>query len=318
MLQTLKSRFDRAESLSPAPEAMRPMKPASKTQLAAIQRACRYIEARVADEIESEEAAGPITLAELGRQCGLSPWHLQRLFKQATGVSPRAYADAQRMKKLKAGLKRGEGVAEATYGAGFGSSSRVYERAGRGLGMTPASYAKGGRGAEIAYASALSPLGRLLVAATPKGVCFVSIGKVETDLVAALTAEFPAAEAIRRDRHSLAPALDAILAHLAGKSPHIELPLDIRATAFQRRVWQELTRIPAGETRSYSAIARRLGLPGGARAVGNACAANPVALVVPCHRALRESGELGGYRWGKAVKRKLLAEESARADIPRK
>jgi len=298
---------------SPAPSAN-----LAPRQLAAVQRACRFIERRVAQDDEAAADPGPITLAELGRHCAMSPWHLQRLFKQVIGVTPRQYADAHRVGRFRAGLQQGAGVAAATYDAGFGSASRVYERADAELGMTPASYARGGRGAEIGYAIARSALGRVLVAATGRGVCFVSIGRQDAELVAALEAEFPAASRIRRDEAALEPALAMLLRHLDGELPHIGLPLDIRATAFQRRVWEELRRIPVGATLSYGEIARRVGRPGGAQAVGQACAANPVAVIVPCHRALRGDGELGGYRWGKGVKRALLRREAGEPIIHRK
>jgi len=273
--------------------------------LAPVRAACDYIDTR--------DGQG-ITLARLAAHVGLSPWHLQRLFKKAIGVSPREYADARRAGRFRAELKRGESIAGATYGAGYGSSSRVYERAHATLGMTPASYAKGGKGARIAYAIVESPLGRLLVAATPRGVCFVSIADGDEALVAALTREFPHADALVRDEPAIAPAVRALVALLRGEAPHAGLPLDVRATAFQRRVWQELTTIPAGETRSYGEIAAALGIPKGQRAVGRACATNPVAIVVPCHRALRADGALGGYRWGLERKAKLLAAEAARGD----
>ncbi|MGH6879612.1 methylated-DNA--[protein]-cysteine S-methyltransferase [Hypericibacter sp.] len=286
-------------------------------RLDAVQRACRYIERKMAAEDDAGDP-GPVTLAELGRACAVSPWHLQRLFKQAMGVTPRQYADACRVNRLKSGLQQGDGVAAATYGAGFGSASRVYERAPQALGMTPASYAKGGEGADIAYATAPSPLGRVLVAATPKGVCFVSIGKADAPLIEALNEEFPAARRIRKDNPALSTALAAILAHLEGRAPHIDLPLDIQATAFQQRVWEELRRIPLGETLTYGEIAGRLGQPTAARAVGRACATNPVAVVIPCHRACGADGSLTGYRWGKGVKQELLTREAAKVDIHRK
>jgi AraC family transcriptional regulator of adaptative response/methylated-DNA-[protein]-cysteine methyltransferase len=175
--------------------------------------------------------------------------------------------------------------------------------------MTPASYAKGGAGARIAYATADSPLGRLLVAATAKGVCFVALRDDDAVLVSALEAEFPNAERIGRDDDAILPALQAVLDYLHGQSPHLDLPLDVRATAFQRRVWQGLLAIPAGETRSYGELADELGAPGAARAVGSACANNPLALVIPCHRVTRADGGLGGYRWGVAAKKALLARE---------
>jgi len=290
--------------------AMHPAK--ADARVTAVQRACRYIEAR----IDGTEGDGPddsavVTLAELGDHCGMSPWHLQRLFKRTMGVSPRQYADAHRMKRFKAGLQQGGGVAAATYDAGYGSSSRVYERAASALGMTPATYAKGGRGAHIAYAVTSSPLGRLLVAATGRGVCFVSIGARNEDLETALHREFPAADAIHRDDDALADGVAKILDHLDGKEPHVDLPLDIRATAFQRRVWEELRRIPVGETRTYGQIARALGQPQAQRAVGHACATNPVALVVPCHRVVRGDGNPGAYRWGSERKQRLIERETA-------
>jgi len=278
-------------------------KPPAGGALNAVERACRFIEAKVA---EGER----FTLAELGAHCGLSPWHLQRQFRRVMGVSPHDYADQHRLARFRDELQQGEGVAAATYGAGYGSSSRVYERADGLIGMTPATYAKGGKGAEIAYGTAASPLGRLLAAATARGICFVGFGDSDAMLERALKANFPAADSIRRDDRELGVALDRLLAHLAGKEPHVDLPLDIRATAFQRRVWQELQRIPLGETRSYGEIARSMGNPGASRAVGRACATNPVPLIVPCHRAQGQNGALTGYRWGIKRKAALLERES--------
>jgi AraC family transcriptional regulator of adaptative response/methylated-DNA-[protein]-cysteine methyltransferase len=271
-----------------------------KRAVTAVKAAAAVIEERL------EEG---VTLSELAEAVGLSPWHLQRLFKKHLGISPREYLDAKRGERLRAELRQGGGVAGATYGAGYGSSSRVYERAAQQLGMTPASYARGGKGAEIAYTLAACPFGLLLVAATAKGVCFLAFGKEETALVAELEAEFPAARRIERDDALLAPAVEDILDYLKGQTPHLDLPLDIRMTAFQRRVWQELLAIPAGETRSYREIAEALGVPQGQRAVGTACATNPVSLLIPCHRAKRTDGGLGGYRWGLPRKEALLALE---------
>ena len=277
----------------------------SARHLTQVRAACAYIDAREGQSV---------TLAELAGEVGLSPWHLQRLFKKAMGVSPRDYADALRARRFRDELKRGESVAGATYGAGYGSSSRVYEDARSQLGMTPASYAKGGKGARIAYAAVGCDLGRLLVAATDKGVCFVSIGENDKELEQVLRAEFPRAEEILRDEQAIAPALEVLMRYLAGELPHFDLPLDVRATAFQRRVWQELLAIPYGETRSYSEIADRLDLPKGQRAVARACATNPVSIVIPCHRALRQDGAMAGYRWGVERKRALLARESGAGD----
>jgi len=281
----------------------RPGKPRAGGALSAIERACRFIEAKVA---EGER----FTLAALGAHCGLSPWHLQRQFRRAMGVSPHDYADQHRLARFRDELQHGEGVAAATYGAGYGSSSRVYERADGLIGMTPATYAKGGKGAEIAYGTAASPLGRLLAAATARGICFVGFGDSDAMLERELKASFPAADSIRRDDRELGVALDRLLAHLAGKELHVGLPLDIRATAFQRRVWQQVQRIPLGETRSYGEIARSMGNPGASRAVGRACATNPVPLIVPCHRAQGQNGALTGYRWGIKRKAALLERES--------
>ncbi len=277
--------------------------PTNMSPVGVVERACRFIEARV-DEGER------FSLSELGAHCGLSPWHLQRQFRQAMGVTPRAYGDQRRLGRFRDELQQGEGVAAATYGAGYGSSSRVYERADSLIGMTPATYAKGGKGAAIAYGIAASPLGRLLAAATPRGICFVGLGDSDAMLEAELRQDFWAADSIRRDDRQLGRALDGLLGLLAGKEPHVDLPLDIRATAFQRRVWQELQRIPIGETRSYGEIAHALGKDSASRAVGRACATNLVSLLVPCHRARGQDGSLTGYRWGIKRKAALLERES--------
>ena len=305
------------ESPTTASPHRRPDTARCAPQVAVVQRACRFIEARVgiaseenADGIGDDGGNGVITLAELGAHCGISPWHLQRLFKRIMGVSPRQYGDACRLARFRTGLQQGDGVAAATYDAGFGSSSRIYERAAAALGMTPATYAKGGRNARILYALADSALGRLLVAATRRGICFVSLGPEEAALESALRREFPAADEIRRDDASLGAVVSALLRYIAGEEPHVDLPLDIRATAFQRRVWEELRRIPHGQTRTYSEIARAIGQPEARRAIGRACATNPVALIVPCHRALRQDGGLGGYRWGTERKRALIEWEA--------
>jgi AraC family transcriptional regulator of adaptative response/methylated-DNA-[protein]-cysteine methyltransferase len=271
---------------------------------AVARRAATYIEDRVAAEAE-----GPVTLDELARHCRVSPWHLQRQFKQALGVSPRQYDDALRMKQLKRGLKRGDGVAAATFEAGFGSSSRVYERAMTALGMTPASYAKGGKGAAIFYAIAACGLGRLLVAATARGLCRVELGSSESALLEDLAREFPEADSIARDDAALGRYVTELLRRIDGAKPREDLPLDIQVTAFQRRVYEELLRIPTGETRSYAEIAEAIGQPAASRAVGNACATNPVALAIPCHRVLRNNGTLGGYAWGIERKQALISAE---------
>jgi AraC family transcriptional regulator, regulatory protein of adaptative response / methylated-DNA-[protein]-cysteine methyltransferase len=250
------------------------------------------------------------TLADLARTVGSGPHHLLRTFKQVLGISPREYREACRMGALKSGLRNGHGVAAATYDAGYGSGSRVYEKAPSALGMTPASYARGGEGAEVRYVIVGSALGRLLVAGTPRGVCAVKIGSSDAALEADLRAEFPSARVDRGNRQ-LAGWVARIVASLQPGAPDPRLPLDIRATAFQQAVWRELQRIPRGLTRSYQDVARRVGRPSAARAVARACATNPVALLVPCHRVVRQTGDLGGYHWGVARKRKLLERERA-------
>lgn len=254
-----------------------------------------------------------VTLGELAGRAGLSPSHLQRQFKRLVGISPRDYADARRMARFRSAVRQGDDVTGALYEAGYGSPSRLYERAGAHLGMTPASYARGGAGAHLGYAVTDSPIGRLLVAATASGVAFLAFGDDDGALEKALADEFPAAECSRDDGR-LGEVLGAVLRYLTGRAPHPDLPLDVRATAFQRRVWRALSEIPEGRTRSYSQIAAMLGNEGARRAVGRACAGNPVALLIPCHRAVRGDGGLGGYRWGGKRKRRLIERERARAE----
>lgn len=260
---------------------------------------CRIIEANDGE---------PITLSMLSARLGVSSFHLQRTFKSIMGISPRDYAEACRVNKFKQDVRGGEAITNAMYDAGFGSSSRLYSNAASQLGMTPATYGKGGRGMAINYATAESPLGRLLVAATSKGVCSVMLGDSDASLEADLLSEFPAAE-IRHDEKPLRPSLKTIIEYLKNKTPHVDLPLDIRATAFQRQVWEQLRSIPYGQTHSYSEVAKAIGQDKAVRAVARACATNPVALVIPCHRVIREDKSLGGYRWGLERKKKLLQAE---------
>lgn len=252
------------------------------------------------------------TLAALSTQTGVSAFHLQRTFKKVMGVTPRQYAESSRVNRFKGGAQAGKSITTAMYDAGFGSSSRLYEQAAAQLGMTPATYGKGGRGARISYAIVDCSLGSLLVAATSKGVCSVKLGDSEAGLEADLKQEFRAAQ-FERDGEKLGPAILAVVDHLEGKSPHINLPLDIQATAFQRQVWEQLRAIPMGQTFSYSEVARAIGQEKAVRAVARACATNPVALVIPCHRVIREDKSLGGYRWGLARKKELLQQEKQRA-----
>ena len=267
-----------------------------------VRRACAAIAGAL-----GPEGGGPPGLAALAAAVGADPGRLRRRFKAALGVTPKAYAGALRRRAFQAGLRRGEGVSAALYGAGYGGPSRVYE-AGGGLGMTPATYARGGRGARIRYAFADCPLDRMLAAATERGVCAVFFGADDGALRAELEAEFPLAK-LERDESGLGGPVERIVARFASAPAAGDLPLDLRATAFQARVWRALQAIPRGETRSYAEIAAALGKPRAARAVGAACAANPVSLVVPCHRAARADGGLGGYRWGLERKERLLAIE---------
>jgi len=238
------------------------------------------------------------------------PRRLARAFKRVLGITPRAYAEARRVGRFKQELKRRKQVSPALYEAGYGSSSRVYERTDAHLGMTPATYARGGAGVGIAYTTVATALGQLLVAATERGVCRVALADNPRILEQDLLAEFPAARVVQDKSGKLHGWVSVILAYLDGREPDLDLPLDIRATAFQRRVWQELQKIPFGQTRTYGDIARRIGRPTATRAVAQACATNPVALVIPCHRIVRENGDLGGYRWGIERKRSLLTKEN--------
>lgn len=257
-----------------------------------------------------DNAEGVVTLPQLSKQVGLSPFHLQRLFKRATGLSPHEYQSARRMQHVKHGLRKGDDVTTALYDAGFGSSSRLYEKAPHQLGMSPGEYRRGGAGAHITFAIVPSPLGRLLVAATKRGLCAVRFGDSATDLERGLRTEFHAAE-LYRDDAAMKQYLDPLLAVIRGENTIIDLPLDVRATAFQMKVWNKLRQIPRGETRSYSEIAHEIGNPSAIRAVARACASNPVALAVPCHRVVRSNGDLSGYRWGAERKQKLLQQERA-------
>lgn len=278
---------------------------AQDAQQERVLRACRFIEANF-------EAR--LTLAALSAELGVSPHHLQRSFKRVMGITPRQYADACRLRVLKRRLRGGEDVTTALYAAGYGSSSRLYERAPAQLGMTPATYRRGGRGMRIGYTTVKCWLGRLLVAATEQGICAVSLGESDATLEAALGREYPNAE-IHRDPTGVSRWVGALLNHLHGRQPHLNLPVDVQATAFQRRVWEVLRTIPYGATRTYGEIARAVGRPKASRGVARVCATNPVAILVPCHRVVRADGGLGGYRWGVPRKRALLDQERTRGGL---
>ncbi len=275
-----------------------------------VERICRAIETSLG------EGDGPITLATLSKRMGANAYRLQRSFKRVMGITPRQYADAQRLARLKSRLREGQDVTGALYDAGYGSSRALYERAPARLGMTPATYRKGGLGMHIRYTIADSPLGRLLIGATERGVCAVCLGDSDKALETSLFEEYPHAE-IRHDEETLSPWVAAFLSHLQGRTPHLDLPVDVQTTAFQWRVWEELRAIPYGDTRSYSDVARALGRPKAVRAVAHACATNPVAVVIPCHRVVGKDGGLHGYRWGLERKQKLLAlERNATENAP--
>ena len=260
---------------------------------------------------------GRVPLAELAEAVGWSPGHLQRTFTRVAGLSPRAYADAQRVERAKAALRGGGTVLAATFEGGFGSGRALYERAGDAFGMTPGSYRRGGAGARIRYALFDTALGAALVAATEQGVCAVSLGGKAEVLVADLEQDFPLAD-VTRDDEAVGPWAEPVLRALAGASGEsltdaaralLALPLDVRGTAFQCQVWAALRQIPVGETRTYGEVAAAIGRPKAVRAVAGACGANPVALVVPCHRVVGADGALRGYRWGPERKRRLLELE---------
>jgi AraC family transcriptional regulator of adaptative response/methylated-DNA-[protein]-cysteine methyltransferase len=281
-----------------------------------VERARAYLDAHLDERV---------TLDRLAQVAGLSPHHLQRTFKRVVGLSPSEYAQGRRAERLRGELRSGATVSRAIFEAGYGSSSRVYERADETLGMTPADYRRGGRGVAVRYAVVDSPYGRLLVGVTDRGVCAVMLGEDDAALAAELRREYPQAELARVDdgadewlgglAHRVADAVARGVAVGSGEDP---IPLDVRGTAFQWQVWRALQRIPAGETRTYTAVATALGRPTAARAVARACASNRLAVVVPCHRVVREDGSLGGYRWGLARKARLLeAERVAERDAGR-
>ena len=266
-----------------------------------IRRACVYL----------SNVDGHPALATLAARLGGSPYHLQRNFKRLVGVSPREYAEACRLGRVKRSLRHADEVTGAMFDAGYGSSSRFYERAAPKLGMAPSIYKRGGTGMHIQYTIVDSPngaLGRLLVAATSRGVCAVAMGSSDAGLTRGLSREYPAAT-IAPDAGRLAQWANAIVAHLAGRAPRLDLPLDVQATAFQWQVWQALAAIPYGETRTYSAVSASIGRPRASRAVARACATNPVALAIPCHRVVPAAGGQGGYRWGAVRKKALLTQE---------
>jgi AraC family transcriptional regulator, regulatory protein of adaptative response / methylated-DNA-[protein]-cysteine methyltransferase len=264
--------------------------------------------ANLLGEADEDEAA---RLDSIAAKLNSSAAKLRRAFQRMTGLTPREFAHAARLEKFKKLLREGAEITDALYSCGYGSPSRVYEKTNSHLGMTPASYRKGGAGMKIGYAIAPTTLGKVLVAGTDRGISAVYLGDDERALVAALQKEYPRAE-ILRSTVSNTGWLKEILSRVEGHPPSVDLPLDVQATAFQRRVWQELQKIPRGATRTYTQVARALGKPNSVRAVARACATNPTSIVVPCHRVIRTDGALAGYRWGLHRKQKLLQRESAK------
>lgn len=266
-----------------------------------VQRAARVL------ENESDEAVNVNTLA---RQVGVRTDALRRAFRQQTGLNPKQLAAALRLKRFKRLLRDGNSIADALYATGYGSASRVYERSDAQLGMTPATYQKGGKGMKIKYTTTKSSLGEVLVAATERGVSAVYLGDSEAKLANELRREYPRAQ-IGAEKGTFSEWVQEVLARVEGSAPRRELPLDLQATAFQRRVWLELQKIPRGTTRTYAQVARAVGKANAVRAVARACATNPVSIVVPCHRVVRADGSLAGYRWGLLRKEQLLQREQA-------
>lgn len=289
-------------------------------------RACKRCDPRATESATSRVIAKaraylethveePPALGTLAKAVGMSASHLQRTFTRHVGVSPRKYAAALRADRLKAHLRAGATVSRATFDAGYGASSRAYDAAAEQLGMTPGAYRRGGKGVEIRYMTAATSLGRLLVAATERGVCAITLGDDDATLENALNSEYPHSTRTRMRGTGGDPRLRAwvaaVSAYIEGAEREISVPLDVTGTPFQQRVWEALQRIPYGETRSYSQVAESIAAPSAARAVASACARNRVSLVIPCHRVVRGTGALGGYRWGVARKERLLARERA-------
>src|SRR3984957_9733036 len=277
----------------------RPRSVSGDTAADGVRAICRFIEQHL-DE--------PLTLQRIGKEFHQSPFHLQRRFKAALGITPREYADSCRLRLLKRNLQAGDNVTRAMYDAGYGSSSRLYERTASQLGMTPDKYRRGAVASMIRYTCADSPLGRMLIAATDRGICAIQFARTDGELIEGLKREFPFATR-KSDGGGFKSWVSALLHQMRGDRADSSLPLDIRATAFQRKVWAYLQTIPFGATRSYSQVAQAIGQPSACRAVARSCATNPVAVAIPCHRVVREDGSMGGYRWGIERKKALLEME---------
>jgi len=282
----------------------RDARPSARAEL--IQRTCRYIEANLDEKL---------TLENLSHQAGLSPFHFQRTFKRILGISPRQYVEARRLERVKRSLTNGETVTNSLYGAGFTSKSRLYEKTPPQLGISPGLFRRGGQGLRIQYTIVDSRIGRVLLAATERGACAVCMGASDEAVEAALKEDYYAAD-LHRDDVGMKPWAEALLSYFDGHEFPRDLPLDLQATAFQWKVWKEIQSIPYGQTVTYSSIAKSLGAPQAARAVARACATNPVAIVIPCHRVIGKDGSLRGYGWGVKRKKSLLSlENKAQSDL---
>ena len=277
----------------------RPQSPHGSETEQRVERARRYLD---------EHFDEPVTLRLLAADIGMSPYYLQRTFTQLVGLSPKEYRDARRMGRFAASLKRGATVTSATYEAGFGSSSRLYARVNSALGMTPSAFQSGGTGVTLRFTIAPTVVGHMLVAITERGIATVRFGNTEAALAASLRHDYPKAN-LYRDTNGLQKHVRAILQCLTGNAAVDRFSLDVKATAFQRKVWKALQQIPRGTTRSYREIARAIGQPTAARAVARACSSNPIAVAIPCHRVVRGDGYFAGYRWGLQRKKRLLALE---------
>ncbi len=272
-----------------------------------IRRLCEYIRVNC-------QSGDSLNLEDLGREVNLSPFYLQRTFKAAVGMTPKEYVEACRMEALKQQLRARDSVTTAIYEAGFNSASRVYERVDTRLGMTPSQYRAGGKDVTISYVSIETPLGRMMAGATDRGLCFLNFGESAGELLDMLRNEYPAA-ALEPMNAPYPEQFDlwmkSLSRYLRREQIRLDIPIDVRATAFQLKVWRYLQSIPSGELQSYSEVAEAIGNPRATRAVAHACAANPIAIVIPCHRVIRGNGELGGYRWGIERKRVLIDSERA-------
>ena len=279
----------------------RPREIHSSRQKEVVERVCRYIEANLGKKL---------TLSSMSSHVGISPYYLQRIFKRIMGMSPREYVEAHRLAKMKMRLKKGEPVIKALYSAGFSSRSRLSDRVPAQFGMSPGTYRRGGQGMRITYTTVSCPLGRMLIATTDLGICAVCFGDSDAEVESSLSAEYPAAK-IQRNDTIFKEQITAFTRYFTGHQLDLNLPLDVQATAFQWRVWKKIQSIPHGSTSFYGKIAHALGLPHAARAVARACATNPVPLIIPCHRVVRQDGKMGGYRWGVKRKQALLSQEQA-------